>query len=77
MTCCELTSPRALVVKEDPVDREHVVGLSKVHHDPVGIKLRGTWAMRGGGGQEERESEETETYLYLVFLYIQAERVKK
>lgn len=51
--CCELTSPRALVVKEDPVDREHVVGLSKVHHDPVGIELRGTWG-------ERRRKTETE-----------------
>lgn len=42
MLCCALTSPRALVVKEDPVDREHVVGLSKVHHDPVSIELCGT-----------------------------------
>lgn len=41
-SCCELTSPRALVVKEDPVDSEQVVGLSKVHHDPVGVELRGT-----------------------------------
>lgn len=37
-----LTSSGALVVKEDPVDREHVVGLSEVHHDPVGVKLGST-----------------------------------
>lgn len=39
----ELTSPWALVVEEDPVDSENVVGLAKVHHNPVGIELRGTW----------------------------------
>lgn len=37
-----LTSSGALVVEEDPVDCEHVVGFSKVHHDPVGIKLGST-----------------------------------
>lgn len=37
-----LTSSGALVVKEDPVDSEHVVGLSEVHHDPVGIELGST-----------------------------------
>lgn len=46
VSCCALTSPRALVVKEDPVDSKHVVGLSKVHHDPVGIELCSTWEER-------------------------------
>lgn len=39
---CGLTSSGALVVKEDPVDGKHVVGLSKVDHDPVGVELGGT-----------------------------------
>lgn len=43
VSCCALTSPRALVVKKDPVDRKHVVGLSEVHHDPVGVQLSSTW----------------------------------
>lgn len=42
---CGLTSSGALVVKEDPVDSKHVVGLSKVDHDPVGVELGGTWSI--------------------------------
>lgn len=38
-----LTSPRALMVKEDPVDSKHVVSFSEVHHNPVGIKLSSSW----------------------------------
>lgn len=34
-----LTSSWALMVEEDPVDSEHVVGLSEVHHNPVGVQL--------------------------------------
>lgn len=34
------TSPGALVIEEDAVDREEVVGLPEVHHDPVGVELR-------------------------------------
>lgn len=44
---CALTSPRALVVEEDPVDSEQVVGLSEVHHDPVGIELSSAWWISG------------------------------
>lgn len=42
---CGLTSSGALVVEEDPVDSKHVVGLSKVDHDPVGVELGGTWSI--------------------------------
>lgn len=47
----DLTSPRALVVEEDPVDGEHVVGLSEVHHDPVGVELCSTWVERQRRGE--------------------------
>lgn len=52
MSCCELTSPRALVVKEDPVASKHVVGLSKVHYDPVGVELCSTWDGEETGWQK-------------------------
>ena len=38
-----LTSSGTLVVKENSVTREHIVGFSVVDADPVGIKLGTTW----------------------------------
>lgn len=34
-----LTSPWALMVEKDAVDREEIVGLPEIHHYPVGIQL--------------------------------------
>lgn len=51
---CVLTSSWALMVEEDAVDSKHVVGLSEVYHDPVGIELSSTW-------EERRTTEMAET----------------
>lgn len=42
-----LTSPWALVVEENAVDGEEIIGLSEVHHDPVGIELGCSCGERG------------------------------
>lgn len=59
---CALTSPRALVVKEDPIDRKHVVGLSEVHHNPVGVQLSGTLEAKRQEWHKKTRNKKTETY---------------